>query len=746
MNELPNYHNIHEQSKILRKDGKDAGIPADILVASEPEERKTFKIKDYGGLSGAKARVEADRVQHESSDYVIDRGAITKELGKEAATTLVNFEKSYDDFAKLSLRYSQEIRSSIGNPAKIELKKALLEAFKSALEVQRLELDALHEQHPHLSRVRDLISYREDLFKDGHIAEVPSVKGYLQKIEEAMVEGKPMFLHGPTGTGKTSLAIRTARTLTGSDPEMVYCNPQTKESNIFGKTGIGIDEETKQQVTSFDPAPLIRAMKEGRVVIFDEFTALPKDMMSMLKGIMSAKVGDRRTVTGDGEITVAPGFQMIFTANLKSEKNPERQDIPPEMANEFAQNNLEIRYQSADESFDIMLARLLNQDGSLDMSSHDVEVTLPKLCVVLTEIQKAYTDKIEGDMGEQVSLKKIVFNQRTVENIFSRWRTAQLRGTEGDFVSFLDEQLRIPLTFAEYSVKDRTLVAKILARNGFLSTLEPEELGLPADTFSFNAEVGNDTVRKSTKVVHLTLDEVAHLDPFTIRNAKEKKEIADLLGENVSTDATVPVVEKKPVPANLSKAQKIAEMINQFKTKAELDTSIEGGIIEVQINPNLAEKVDSSSKNAGIAFELSDSGSESVIYGKLSGYPIEYGDTLGLRYRHRGTFSFESIVVKHDLQDQKTVDLLLSQMDAQGYRPINVNELVLLAIEKPDLARGSDILSSLDITKTGFSFLAKETINFIGGGGPSQVRTVGAAELGNFFLPGSGNHFLFVPK
>jgi len=128
-----------------------------------------------------------------------------------------------------------------------------------------------------------------------------------------------MFLHGPTGTGKTSLARFAATHFTGKDLEMIFCNPQTKESNVWGKTGIKPAEGGAIETVEIY-GPLAKAMLDGKTVIFDEFTALPKEQMVFIKGAFNAKVGDRINIVGNGIMKIKAGFQMIFTANLKSEK------------------------------------------------------------------------------------------------------------------------------------------------------------------------------------------------------------------------------------------------------------------------------------------------------------------------------------------------------------------------------------------------------------------------------------------
>ena len=177
------------------------------------------------------------------------------------------------------------------------------------------------EKNPRAARVVELIRYRRGLHFEGHIASTPSVVANLQKIGTRMITGKSVFLHGPTGTGKTSLGRFAARHFTGQDAEMVYCNPQTREANIWGKTGIRPTEGGGMQTVDIF-GPLAKAMQEGKAVVFDEFTALPKEQMVFIKGIFNAKPGDTVNVVGNGRVKITPGFQMIFTANLKSDKNP----------------------------------------------------------------------------------------------------------------------------------------------------------------------------------------------------------------------------------------------------------------------------------------------------------------------------------------------------------------------------------------------------------------------------------------
>ncbi len=259
-------------------------------------------------------------------------------------------------------------------------------------------------------------------------------------------------------------------------------------------------------------------------------------------------MGDEINIVGNGIVKIAPGFQMIFTANLKSEKNPERQDLPPEIAREFEQNNLEVQYIEPEEAYDIMLSRLLNQDGSLDMSFYDLHTTLPNLCKAMAEIQESYTNETDkkvakraGTMpasGKVYSLKKFVMTQGSVEAILQAWLVERRIGKkERSFSEFLDERLKIALTFKEYPKEDRILAAKILASRGFLLTLTAKDIDLPEDIFVFNpikAMRGDEAVKelkeKSGAIKHLTLREAAVLDPFEMRKRLLEDQADEFLG------------------------------------------------------------------------------------------------------------------------------------------------------------------------------------------------------------------------
>ncbi len=561
----PNFHEIAEKREELRQAIKELGINQDNLEENQetPEviifnkhykkeleelnkEASVFKISDFESLSDAKEILKKQKLEHKEKIFKnraqIDYETILKndpeigEVQKKMKEILY-----YKDFRMK--RMFETLDPKISTTTK-KRNEEILGTIKEKIIKNRNELEEVDQNVLHQA---ELVKYKENLSESGHICITPSVEKYLDVVGDRMLTGKPIFLHGPTGTGKTSLARFATTHFTGKDTEMVFCNPQTRESNVWGKTGIRPAKDGAIETVEIY-GPLAKAMAEGRTVIFDEFTALPKEQMVFIKGVFNAKIGDMINIVGNGTVKIKPGFQMIFTANLKSEKNPERQDLPPEIAREFEQNNIKINYTPQDEAYDIILARLLNKDGTLDMSYFDLNTTLPSLCKAMAEIQESYTNETNKDLAKKVgameaggkihSLKKFVMTQGSVEAILSSWVVErQTKRTERSFSEFLDERFKTALTFEEYSKEDRILVAKILASKGFLLTLNAKDLELPEDIFKLNTikamrgeEAISELKKESGDVKHLTLKEVAELDPFNKRVELLRKKAENLLG------------------------------------------------------------------------------------------------------------------------------------------------------------------------------------------------------------------------
>jgi hypothetical protein len=171
----------------------------------------------------------------------------------------------------------------------------------------------------------------------------------------------------------------------------------------------------------------------------------------------------------------------------------------------------------------------MNEDGSVDLSWHDLNVTLPKLCEAMNSIQTAYTDelsKAESDginnIGTKLpSLKSFVMTHGSIESIIDLWNMEKKLGRKSrTFLEFVDERIKKALTFKAYTTEDRTLAAKIFVSKGFLQDTTPEEIGLPRNTFTgiqmATVSDPEKNIAESAKVTHISIKELAGLDPFEV--------------------------------------------------------------------------------------------------------------------------------------------------------------------------------------------------------------------------------------
>lgn len=572
MSEKPSLYKLSKERRGIRGKLREEENPHIAEALSEALEElniqaKDFSIAEEGGLTKAKERLREEKAEYEATK-IEERWLDEKSIGAEVGDIYHILSDSREKLSEVRDFEVRHLREGVFDSEAQDFNKRVLPKLRQKKAALEQSVQDAREQDSLRARAFDLASYKKDLHREGHIAAVPSTKNNLDEIGKRMMAGKPMFLHGPTGTGKTSLARFAAEHFTGQKPEMVYSNPQTRESSIWGKTGIRPAEGEAGRYGAIETVdiygPLARAMRDGKVVIFDEFTALPQEQMVFLKGVFNAKAGDSVNVMGNGIVKIMPGFQMIFTANLKSEKNPERQALPPEIAREFEQNNLEVNYTPPDEAYDIMLARLMDKDGSVTLSRYDLTDTLPRLARAMAEVQTAYTDKESdatarltqtmGTGGRMPGLKKLVFTQGTIENILDAWQTEKQTSAKLlSFVEFLDRRLATALTFKEYPESDRVLTAKILASQGLLRTVTPKDLGLPANVFSFLSAQDEEArknaiaelLKKSSTEERISILELADLDPFN----KKQEAAAASAAELLPPDAQSPDAAFGSIPA-----------------------------------------------------------------------------------------------------------------------------------------------------------------------------------------------------
>ncbi|MEI6650055.1 MAG: AAA family ATPase [Candidatus Moraniibacteriota bacterium] len=383
-------------------------------------------------------------------------------------------------------------------------------------------------------REYELSKYRQQLTNERFVV-TPSRRGYIDRIGSLIEQGKPILEEGHTGGGKTELAKYAARECTGREAEVVYCNPQTRQSDIFGRQSLR-ESDRGATVTDIDFGPLTRALTEGKICIFDEFNELDPRFRQVLKALYNAKPGDMVNVPGNGKVLVAQGFGCIMTANLKSEKYAEKGALEPQETRVFLDSTIRTDYPPASELYDVALSSLADTQGNVLLTREEADTTLKHFTDAIHDIQEAYANTLPAHYGNDTDfsafgkgskrgkrpqLEKYVLDTGMAVRLLQGFRIARMEhGTS--LVDFLDEALIRTFEGDKIGEEDKRLAIYMLAQKGFLSGYKQEDFRTRIGVDYSDKKLDPTTLSKSKRAelspdesfATLSAEEVARIDPY----------------------------------------------------------------------------------------------------------------------------------------------------------------------------------------------------------------------------------------
>lgn len=414
----------------------------------------------------------------------------------------------------------------------------------------------------YLVREHELAVCRKQL-KENRFAVTTSRQEYIDRIETLIEQGKPILLEGHTGTGKTELAKYAALELAGREAEVVYCNLQTRQSDIFGKQSLR-EGEHGSTVTAMDFGPLVRSLTEGRICIFDEFNELDPRFRQVFKALYNAKPGDMVNVPGNGKVLVARGYGVIMTANLKSEKYSKKEALEPQEAREFGDSTIRMDYQPASELYDVALSSLADTEGRVLLTREEADTTLKHFTDAIHDIQEAYANTLPAQYGNDTDfaafgrgsrrgkrpqLEKYVLDPGMAVRLLQGFRIARMEhGTT--LRDFLDEALLRTFEGDRIGEEDKRLVIFMLAQKGFLSGYDHETFRTRVDVDYSDRKLDPTILSKPARteltpdesLKTLSAEEISRLDPYE----RMKISAEDELEPSFSKSTTEPVSPEAP--------------------------------------------------------------------------------------------------------------------------------------------------------------------------------------------------------
>ena len=161
-----------------------------------------------------------------------------------------------------------------------------------------------------------------------NFVESPPVKQLTQEALTYLQAGFPIHFRGPTGTGKTTLAMHVASKL-GNPVVLLHGDPETSASDLVGgELGYSMSKvidnfihsvlKTQEDVQRrWVDNRLTVACRYGFTLIYDEFTRARPDTNNILLSILQERILDLPTRRDGGEdyLMIHPNFAAIFTSN-----------------------------------------------------------------------------------------------------------------------------------------------------------------------------------------------------------------------------------------------------------------------------------------------------------------------------------------------------------------------------------------------------------------------------------------------
>ncbi|MFA8436678.1 MAG: gas vesicle protein GvpN [Marinifilaceae bacterium] len=160
-----------------------------------------------------------------------------------------------------------------------------------------------------------------------NFVETEYVKDVVGRAESYMKAGFPIHFRGPSGTGKTTIAMHLANRI-GRPIVMIHGDAEFKTSDLVGNESgyrlkkvndrfIHLVHKYEEDLSmNWMDNRLTTAVKNGFTLIYDEFTRSRPEANNILLSVLQEKIMPTPASRGeDPYLKVHPEFRAIFTSN-----------------------------------------------------------------------------------------------------------------------------------------------------------------------------------------------------------------------------------------------------------------------------------------------------------------------------------------------------------------------------------------------------------------------------------------------
>lgn len=261
-------------------------------------------------------------------------------MAKKKAPTTKPTPKSSDQKEKPTPKNQAPTKKVPPKIPKLELGKDLIQGNKTddkirfpAEQLHQLELKALIQNDTYPKPPNWQLSPKMvELFITGSDEEFPldnngskqkikiSTKFYgnkdlIQKSIVTLASERALMLIGEPGTAKSWLSEHLAAAICGTSTYLIQGTAGTTEDQIRYSWNYALLVSEGPSPSSLVPSPTINAMREGKILRFEELTRCPQEIQDSMISILSEKVIPIAELGSEYLIYGIPGFNIIASAN-----------------------------------------------------------------------------------------------------------------------------------------------------------------------------------------------------------------------------------------------------------------------------------------------------------------------------------------------------------------------------------------------------------------------------------------------